>query len=249
MELTMTARRLICAALVALLCACAEAPSDEPPVEAGEEDGAAGTPAALTAEPLVLRGIYSVVGPRSLFTDCASGVSYTLARDGATTPVHDAFLLRADPDGGVLASMEAVVRAGSAGVDSLEVISADVVSMESSCDQAPIHQPLEETEWVLVTALGQPVPDGVVATLRLDRQTGEAAGSTGCNNFVGSYELVGTRLQIGAVAFTRMACPRGVDQLEIDVLEAFRIAGSFTIDGDQLSLVGDRGVVARYVAR
>src|SRR5262245_9173081 len=65
--------------------------------------------------------------------------------------------------------------------------------------------PLEGTTWKLtelaLTGNLEPVPDNVVATLRL--ANGEARGNAGCNAFFGPYTLSGSSLTIGDLATTR----------------------------------------------
>lgn len=115
-------------------------------------------------------------------------------------------------------------------------------------DPALAGSPLEGTVWLAVSVFDTPVPLGAEATLRLDRELDRAAGSTGCNGYSGSYELTGTLLRLHALAFTRLACPEDLIQLEVDIIEAFRVTGSFRLRGDELDLMGSEGPVATFVA-
>jgi heat shock protein HslJ len=106
-------------------------------------------------------------------------------------------------------------------------------------------------EWELTELAGQPAPTGAGgrrATLRFESDTARVAGFAGCNRYFGTYTVDGTALRFGAIGMTRMACAEGMgleQQLGV-VLEATR---SYTINANQLTLVGNNGPVARFERR
>lgn len=111
--------------------------------------------------------------------------------------------------------------------------------------------PLEGTAWTLTqlggaavtAAVGQQVPD-----LTLDAPTKQAAGSSGCNRFNGSYRLDGERLAFGALASTRRMCPEGMD-LEQRYLAALGRVASWHLEDDRLLLRDALGATVAEFAR
>jgi heat shock protein HslJ len=109
----------------------------------------------------------------------------------------------------------------------------------TSVDETPT--PLEGTPWtaeayddgrgVLVEVL-----PGTQITARFD--DGHVAGSGGCNRYTASWLMVGTTLEIGAIASTRMAClePTGVMAQEAAYLAALSRARLYRVEGNRLSL-------------
>lgn len=65
---------------------------------------------------------------------------------------------------------------------------------------------LEGAEWTVTAIDGEPVPEAVEATLKF-LEPDRIAGSSGCNRFMGGYELTGEGLSFGTLAGTMMACP------------------------------------------
>jgi heat shock protein HslJ len=96
---------------------------------------------------------------------------------------------------------------------------------------------LTDTKWML-TQIGDgstPIADGTEATIEFTDEL--AAGTTGCNNFSGSYSTDGDTLEFGAMASTKMACiDDAVNLQEQLILAALGATTSFAIDGDTLTL-------------
>ncbi len=103
--------------------------------------------------------------------------------------------------------------------------------------QDPAESP-ESDEWHLTsyTLDGEAliVPWYVDATLLLE--AGQAAGSTGCNTFSGSYTLEGDQLTFDpTVTMTRMACPEEESAVEDGYMAALPLVEFWTMeDGDLL---------------
>jgi heat shock protein HslJ len=62
------------------------------------------------------------------------------------------------------------------------------------------------------------------------------AGSTGCNNFMGSCALDGPMLELGPLATTLMMCQEAAMTQERMILTALASARRWSIDGDRLTL-------------
>jgi heat shock protein HslJ len=84
-------------------------------------------------------------------------------------------------------------------------------------------------EWRFEDLDGQGVPDGPVATLRVETE-GRATGFGGCNRYSGGYLLTGEGLSFGPMAATRMACHPAAMDLERSVFDALGRTDRFGID-------------------
>jgi heat shock protein HslJ len=106
---------------------------------------------------------------------------------------------------------------------------------------------LEGTQWVLdLDTLDVGSTGGAMATLLL--QDGQAAGTDGCNQFNGTYELDGSDLTFGALATTQMACTAELTSAGTKVTEGLEATESFSISGSTLTLEGADGPVLTYEA-
>ena len=86
---------------------------------------------------------------------------------------------------------------------------------------------------------------GTTATLLLT--DGTVSGSTGCNNFNGSYTLAGDSLSITKLLHTMRACDELIGGQESAILTGLQNVVSWTIDGRQLRLYYPDGFLM-YVA-
>jgi heat shock protein HslJ len=106
-------------------------------------------------------------------------------------------------------------------------------------------------EWELRELAGQLAPTGVGgrrATLRFEPDTARVAGFAGCNRYFGAYTIDGTKLQFGPIGMTRMACSEGMG-LEQQLAAALEATRTYTLNGNELTLVGTNGPVARFERR
>lgn len=77
----------------------------------------------------------------------------------------------------------------------------------------------------------------------------QVRGFSGCNNFLGNYQLDGHTLQLTPMAGTRKMCPAGMDQ-EQAFLHAFTEVVGYQIEGEKLSLRNADGeTVATFESR
>jgi len=127
---------------------------------------------------------------------------------------------------------------------------AEPTGSNSSPTAAPDAAQLQTNSWLLLELNGQPPVPGTKITLNFD---GEAiGGSSGCNVYGGSYELVDGRLTISDIFSTMMACLEdGVMEQEAAFHQALRDAISFAISADRQTLElqnADGDVLARLTA-
>jgi heat shock protein HslJ len=104
--------------------------------------------------------------------------------------------------------------------------------------------PLVGTQWTLGaivsgSTITAPVQDHP-ATLLL-AEDGTASGTTGCNDFNGTYTREGESLTFGPLATTRKFCEGDVNTQEQAFLQAMGQVAGFTIDGPQLRLTDSNG--------
>lgn len=81
---------------------------------------------------------------------------------------------------------------------------------------------------------------GTTLTLKFGNE-GEVSGSSGCNTFTSSYTIEGDTIDIQPPARTRKSCGPLTMRQEYYYLEALEQAIRFTVNGDQLRLIYNRG--------
>ena len=90
---------------------------------------------------------------------------------------------------------------------------------------------LDGAEWTVRSLAGKPLPEEVSVTVDfLDDD--RVAGSSGCNRFMGGYQLTGEGLSFGQIAGTRMACPEPQMQIEQRFLALLQDVNRFEITPD-----------------
>ncbi len=107
----------------------------------------------------------------------------------------------------------------------------------------------EGVDWLLLEAGGAPIapmPPGQQARLLLDASQKKASGFAGCNSFFGGYELAGSRLTFGPLGMTRRACPNEETALEERFLGVLGRTRGWSIRDEELRLLDDDGVIARF---
>jgi heat shock protein HslJ len=80
---------------------------------------------------------------------------------------------------------------------------------------------------------------------------GDASGSGGCNHYSGHFEATGSRISIGKIAVTAMACadPPGVMEQEQAFLKALAAATTVRFEGQRLELRTSDGALAASFVR
>jgi heat shock protein HslJ len=130
-----------------------------------------------------------------------------------------------------LATLIAVLLlAGCAGSSVSDGPGGDVVAM-----------PLTNTYWQVVSVAGQEVPatgsQQKAHILFLD--DGRVSGFSGCNQYMGNYQVEGENLLFDAMSSTRRACDDNlVEQL---LFAAFAKTVGVNLEGIELRLLGENG--------
>lgn len=104
-------------------------------------------------------------------------------------------------------------------------------------------QPLENTSWQLTTFISGDAASSLLVNTEITAQfnAGQVAGSAGCNQYFGSYEINDAAITFSPLGSTRMACAAEIMQQEGAFLAALQSASSFQIEGDELTVQHDGG--------
>ncbi|MCS6846640.1 MAG: META domain-containing protein [Anaerolineae bacterium] len=120
---------------------------------------------------------------------------------------------------------------------------------------APQRRELAGTNWV-VTGYnnGKQAVVGVLEGTELAVSfgaDGRVSGSSGCNNFTGSFTQTGDAIEIGPLASTAKMCanPEGIMEQEAQFLQAMQSAKVIQLDGDRLTLRTADGATAVTLRR
>ena len=99
--------------------------------------------------------------------------------------------------------------------------------------------------WVLTTLKGSAVTPGTrgAPTMQLGLGGSSLTGLGGCNRLGGSYTMDGTRLHIGQLVSTRMACPDAMD-LEAAFGATLAAVQGWRLTGADLELMAGDTVLA-----
>ena len=121
------------------------------------------------------------------------------------------------------------------------VLEGDGLTLGFSAEQ-PL--PLEGTAWRLDgigsgTDVVSSTLTGTEVTATFD--SGQVAGSGGCNAYTGSYTTDGEAITVSEVASTLMGCAPDVSDQEESFFDALGRAASFQIQGSTLTLLDDQG--------
>jgi heat shock protein HslJ len=111
------------------------------------------------------------------------------------------------------------------------------------------HLQLENVRWSLARIDGQPLPDGVQASLTFtpgaEAQDNQVNGSGGCNNFFGTYNVEGNTLSFPSpLGATLMMCDDPVMQVEQSFLAGLESAQSYDIALQGLTIWADSGLLS-----
>ena len=106
---------------------------------------------------------------------------------------------------------------------------------------APPISAIANIDWRLTSIGNQPVASDAKASFMVG-EDGRVGGSGGCNRYFAQAEIAGNRIDISAIASTRMACAsNGLEEAEDAFFAALNSAKSYVIDGDTLSLIDGGG--------
>jgi heat shock protein HslJ len=96
---------------------------------------------------------------------------------------------------------------------------------------------LLNTHWTLVSIAGADIPKTAQeAFIIFDEVKQSAYGSSGCNRMTGKFSQEGSKLKIGPMAGTRMACEPASMNIENEFYKALGDVDSYRIEGNKLLL-------------
>lgn len=104
-----------------------------------------------------------------------------------------------------------------------------------------VAMPLTNTYWQLVSIAGEPVPETSneqkAHILFLD--DGRVSGFSGCNQYMGDYQVTGENLLFDSMSSTLRACPDNLTEKML--FAAFAKTVGVNLEGIELRLLGEAG--------
>ena len=131
---------------------------------------------------------------------------------------------------------------------SIAVLLVPMALAGCTSSQSPSGGTLTGQVWALTDLEGKaPIQDtGITVQFNTD---GSLGGSSGCNQYNGTYTASGSSLTIQLGGSTMMACAQPVMDQESLYLKAFQGVTAYTVSGDKLTLFGsDNKEIANYKA-
>jgi heat shock protein HslJ len=109
--------------------------------------------------------------------------------------------------------------------------------------------PLNGTSWTLTAYRKTQPVSGTTVTATF--QNGEITGSAGCNSYFASYQVRGSKIEMGVIAQTEMACldPEGVMEQEKTIMEFLWDAQEFLLTNGQLQIIRSDGEALTFAAQ
>jgi copper homeostasis protein (lipoprotein) len=200
-----------------------------------------------------MRGSYEEAGTAARFTECLTGQSWPVAREGAARDLERSFQQPTRAGGAVMATVDGRLSPGR-GADRTTLVVERVVdtSATGTCTPRFAAAPLENTTWALAWLDGAAVPPAATPRdqpkLLFNEATPTFSGSGGCNRLAGQYEQRGDSLMMASVGTLR-ACP-DVSAGETAFRSVLASTRSYRILGRTLELYGERRqLLARFDAR
>ena len=112
---------------------------------------------------------------------------------------------------------------------------------------------LDATSWKLESYAddaGDMVDALPKSVVTLNFQAEQVSGSAGCNNYNGSYQTTGSKIEFGPMAATRKMCaqPLGIMEQEDSYLADLAAAYEYNLRGNSLEIKDDQGdVILIYI--
>lgn len=104
-------------------------------------------------------------------------------------------------------------------------------------------------EWHITRVKSSEIAANVSVTINFG-ENGEVYGNSGCNRFVGNYQITGEVFQLNQLAATRMACPSIQMDIETAVLDSLNDVTRFNVtDNGALHLVTHSGEYLRAILK
>lgn len=106
---------------------------------------------------------------------------------------------------------------------------------------------VEGVPWVLVSGVDVDGWEASAPSISFG-EDGTASGSSGCNQWGGSYTFDGDTLELGEIAMTSMGCPPPADEVERAYMDALEQANRWRVEDGELVLLDDDAELLRYGA-
>ncbi len=124
-----------------------------------------------------------------------------------------------------------------------------ILLLLNACSSGDQLTQLVGTEWSVTSLLGKSlnaadITKGLPSLNFSDN--GKLFGSSGCNNFTGSYKLEGTKLSLDPGAMTKMMCP---DNTEQDFLNAINQVTNIKQNGNTLDLLNGAKTIMSLIPK
>jgi uncharacterized lipoprotein YbaY/heat shock protein HslJ/uncharacterized lipoprotein NlpE involved in copper resistance len=211
-------------------------------------------------ESLQWRGEFRYMADAASFTDCASGVRWPVAMTGDYLATERDYLKSRNIPGSPLivtftgkleqrAAMdgppnEQMVIEKFSGTQSKATCSSE--TSESGMSTAN----LQDTYWKLLDINGKKIPIAPShkrqIRITLASEGSRLMGFSGCNQLTGTYLQKDNGLHFSQMAGTMMACVSPYMELESQVLKMLSATTGYRIKGEQLFLLKDDQVIARF---
>ncbi len=200
---------------------------------------------------LLLRGMYRYLADAGTFQECLTGWRLPVAPEGDNAALESAYgQARHEPGESVLVTLQGRIanrpRRDGAGLQRTLVPERFLnVWPGETCGPRHSQATLENTYWKLTRLGSQPVELGAGGRevfLTLVAEGRRVRGFSGCNQFIGGYQLDGKRLAFQQMARTQMACVEGMER-EDAFLEALEATASWEIRGEHLEFYNAEGVM------
>ncbi len=131
----------------------------------------------------------------------------------------------------------------------LILILVGIALLVNSCSSADLITQLGGQDWIVTSLLGNTLNandlEKGLPSLNFS-EDGKLFGSTGCNNFTGSYKLDGTKLSLNPGAMTKMFCPGDTEQ---KFLKAINQVTNLKMDASTLNLLNGTNTVMGLIPK
>ena len=122
----------------------------------------------------------------------------------------------------------------------LAIVGFTLLASAAGCGGGSDASDLQNTPWVLTSGRGITLPAGVAPSAAF-LDTGQMAGSGGCNRFTAPYTVDGDALSVGQLAGTQMSCSPVRNTIELAYVTALGRVRTWAKDGDELVLSDANG--------
>ena len=204
---------------------------------------------------LPIRGMVTILADKPRITECLTGRTYPLSREGDFATLEAAYLASGVAQGApLLASFDARVRRGEGGSDEerIEVREFTGVWPDETCEPRQSDASLTNTYWkILRLGSAEIVPTEGAEQPHLTLQESEMsyAATLGCNRMSGGFTVSGDRLVFSLGATSMAACPSPLDEWERQLALVLAETAGWRVDGQALELIdADGGTLALFQA-